>query len=144
MAVALVVHVSASIDTSVRYLGLRLRHPFIVGASPLSANLDTVRRLEDAGAAAIVLPSLFEEQITEARTGRIGEMDPVDPQFSALLLAYPNFADYAFTPRAHPARESSDRRPSDRIAQRDDEWRVVEMGRTDSERRRRRVGIELL
>src|SRR5262245_410307 len=101
MAVALVVRVSAPIDTSVRYLGLQLRHPFIVGASPLSANLDTVRRLEDAGAAAIVLPSLFEEQITEARTGRIGEMDPVDPRFSALLLAYPNFADYAFTPELY-------------------------------------------
>ena len=85
-------------DTSVTYMGLRLRHPFIAGASPLSADLDTVRRLEDAGAAAIVLHSLFEEQIAEARTGRIGEMDPVDPRFSELLLAYPNYTDYRFTP----------------------------------------------
>ncbi len=46
-----------------RYLGLTLKHPVIASASPLSHNLDGVRRLEDAGAAAIVLPSLFEEQI---------------------------------------------------------------------------------
>ena len=45
-------------------MGLRLPHPFVAGASPLGRDLDTVRRLEDGGAAAIVLPSLFEEQIT--------------------------------------------------------------------------------
>jgi dihydroorotate dehydrogenase (fumarate) len=88
-------------ETGVVYMGLRLRHPFVAGASPLSSNLDTVRRLEDGGASAIVLSSLFEEQITEALTGRIGEMDPVDPRFSELLLAYPDFRDYAFTPDAY-------------------------------------------
>jgi dihydroorotate dehydrogenase (fumarate) len=46
------------------YLGLRLAHPFVAGASPLVDDLDTVRRLEDAGAAAITMSSLFEEQIT--------------------------------------------------------------------------------
>ncbi len=45
------------------YLGLALPHPFIAGASPLTDDLDNVRRLEDAGAAAIVMNSLFEEQI---------------------------------------------------------------------------------
>lgn len=46
------------------YLGLALPHPFVSGASPLVDEIDTVRRLEDAGAAAIVMNSLFEEQIT--------------------------------------------------------------------------------
>jgi dihydroorotate dehydrogenase (fumarate) len=50
-------------DLSTRYLGFTLPHPFVCGASPLSADLDTVLRLEDAGAAAIVMHSLFEEQI---------------------------------------------------------------------------------
>jgi dihydroorotate dehydrogenase (fumarate) len=50
-------------DLSTTYLGLRLPHPFMPGASPLSTDLDLVRRLEDAGAAAIVMHSLFEEQI---------------------------------------------------------------------------------
>ena len=50
-------------DLTTRYLGLTLPHPFVCGASPLSMDLDTMLRLEDAGAAAIVMHSLFEEQI---------------------------------------------------------------------------------
>ncbi len=50
-------------DMRTRYLGFDLPHPFMPGASPLADSLDTVRRLEDAGAAAIVLRSLFEEQL---------------------------------------------------------------------------------
>jgi dihydroorotate dehydrogenase (fumarate) len=49
-------------DLRTKYLGLELEHPLILGASPLSENLDAVRRAEDSGAAAIVLRSLFEEQ----------------------------------------------------------------------------------
>jgi len=50
-------------DLSTTYLGFDLPSPLIPGAGPLADDLDTVRRLEDAGAAAIVLRSLFEEQI---------------------------------------------------------------------------------
>jgi dihydroorotate dehydrogenase (fumarate) len=50
-------------DLSTTYLGFELPHPLMPGASPLVDDLDTVRRLEDAGAAAIVMHSLFEEQI---------------------------------------------------------------------------------
>ena len=50
-------------DLSTRYLGFTLKHPLILGASPLVDNLDTVRRVEDAGVAAIVMHSLFEEQV---------------------------------------------------------------------------------
>jgi dihydroorotate dehydrogenase (fumarate) len=46
-----------------KYLGLDLKHPVMSSASPLAQNIDGVRKLEDAGASAIVLPSLFEEQI---------------------------------------------------------------------------------
>jgi len=52
-----------SVDLTTRYLGLELKNPIIPSASPLTGDLDSARRLEDAGAAAIVLPSLFEEQI---------------------------------------------------------------------------------
>lgn len=51
------------------YLGLKLAHPFVVGASPLCASLDGVRRAEDAGAAAIVFHSLFEEQLQYQEEG---------------------------------------------------------------------------
>ena len=51
-------------DLTTRYAGLQLEHPFIMGASPLVDDIDTVRRIEDHGAAAIVMHSLFEEQLT--------------------------------------------------------------------------------
>jgi dihydroorotate dehydrogenase (fumarate) len=50
-------------DLRTTYLGLDLPHPVVASASPIAGTLDGVRRLEDGGAAAIVLPSLFEEQI---------------------------------------------------------------------------------
>jgi dihydroorotate dehydrogenase (fumarate) len=50
-------------DLSTTYLGLRLDNPLVPSASPLSSSLDNLRRMEDAGAGAVVLPSLFEEQI---------------------------------------------------------------------------------
>jgi dihydroorotate dehydrogenase (fumarate) len=52
-------------DLSTRYLGLELPHPFMPGASPLVDSIDSVLRLEDAGAAALVLNSLFEEEIVQ-------------------------------------------------------------------------------
>lgn len=51
------------IDLTTRYLGLRLRNPLVASASPLSDSLDKIRRLEDHEVAAVVLPSLFEEQL---------------------------------------------------------------------------------
>jgi dihydroorotate dehydrogenase (fumarate) len=51
-------------DLSTNYMGLKLKHPIVPSASPLSRSLDSIRKLEDAGAPAIVMYSLFEEQIT--------------------------------------------------------------------------------
>jgi dihydroorotate dehydrogenase (fumarate) len=50
-------------DLSTRYLGMKLRTPLVPSASPLSDNLDNIKRMEDAGASAVVLYSLFEEQL---------------------------------------------------------------------------------
>lgn len=67
------------------YLGLQLKHPIMPGASPLTNHLDSIRALEDAGAAAIVLGSLFEEQVRLTQTerlkleNRLAEADPEDP-----------------------------------------------------------------
>ena len=51
-------------DLSTRYLGLNLRSPLVPSASPLSDEVDGIKRMEDSGAAAVVLHSLFEEQLT--------------------------------------------------------------------------------
>ena len=61
------------VDLTTRYMGLELKNPLVASASPLTGELDTLRRLEDAGAAAVVLPSLFQEQI-EAEARRYEEL----------------------------------------------------------------------
>ncbi len=52
-----------TVDLRTRYLGLELKHPVVASASPLTGSVDSLKRLQDAGVAAVVLPSLFEEQI---------------------------------------------------------------------------------
>ena len=87
-----------SVDLSTSYMGLKLANPFITGASPLGDHLDTVRQLEDAGCAAIVLHSLFEEQISQEKSGRIRHMDPLDRQFATVLSYFPEPESYALGP----------------------------------------------
>ena len=55
-------------DLRTRYLGLELQSPLVASASPLTGSLDSLRKLEAAGAAAVVLPSLFEEELAPTRT----------------------------------------------------------------------------
>ena len=55
-------------DTSVKYLGLDLRNPIIISSSGLTASADKVKQLADAGAGAVVLKSVFEEQIVHQTT----------------------------------------------------------------------------
>ena len=85
-------------DTTASYLGLRLAHPFIAGASPMGYSLDTLKRLEDAGCAAVVLHSLFEEQISLASEGRMAHIDPLDARFANVIADYPPPTDYRFGP----------------------------------------------
>jgi dihydroorotate dehydrogenase (fumarate) len=51
------------VDLRTRYLGLELQHPIVASASPLTGSIDSLQRLQAAGVAAVVLPSLFEEQV---------------------------------------------------------------------------------
>ena len=92
----------AGVDMKTTYLRLNLAHPFMAGASPLSASLDGIKRLEDAGAAAIVLHSLFEEQITQAECGRIHGVDPLDDATLAPRVAmFPSSDEYPFEPEEY-------------------------------------------
>ena len=52
-------------DLRTRYLGLELQSPLVASSSPLTGSLDGLRKLEAAGAGAVVLPSLFEEELAE-------------------------------------------------------------------------------
>ena len=85
-------------DLTTRYLGLTLPHPFMPGASPMVDDLDLVRRLEDAGAAAIVMHSLFEEQITREEVGTIMQMEVVSGAFAEALTYFPEPEDFRLGP----------------------------------------------
>ncbi len=58
------IDLSQTVDLTTTYLGLKLRNPLVASSSPMCEEVGNIRRMEDAGAAAVVLPSLFEEQIT--------------------------------------------------------------------------------
>jgi len=75
------------IDLSTRYLGLSLASPLVASASPLSESLDNIRAMEDAGAAAVVLHSLFEEQIDVER-------EHLDRYLSHGAESHPEALDY--------------------------------------------------
>ena len=77
-------------DLSTTYLGLELPHPFISGASPLADDLDTVRKLEDAGAAAIVMRSLFEEQMVQEQVATDWHMASPADSFAEALSYLPD------------------------------------------------------
>jgi dihydroorotate dehydrogenase (fumarate) len=85
-------------DLSTTYLGLSLAHPLITGASPLVDQLDLVRRLEDAGAAAITMHSLFEEQLAMEEAATIGAVETHAHAHAEAASYFPRRDDYALGP----------------------------------------------
>ena len=85
-------------DLSTTYLGLKLANPLVVGASPLSDLTHVARQLQDAGAGAIVMRSLFEEQIdAEQRALRHHVETPAESNPEATSF-FPNFTEYQLVP----------------------------------------------
>jgi dihydroorotate dehydrogenase (fumarate) len=76
-------------DLTTRYLGLDLPSPIVASASPLTGEPDTARRIEDAGAAAIVLPSLFEEEILHEEVGLTRALEAGSEHFAEALDYFP-------------------------------------------------------
>jgi dihydroorotate dehydrogenase (fumarate) len=85
-------------DLSTKYLGMALPNPLVAGASPLSDDLDGVKRLEDAGAAAIVLRSLFEEQITREQMSEYENIDIHADSFAEAATYLPTPDAFALGP----------------------------------------------
>jgi len=77
-----------------RYLGLHLAHPIVAAASPLTATLDGMRRLEDAGAAAVVMASLYEEQIRAEDTAYALYTEQGSNSQPEATSYFPELADY--------------------------------------------------
>ena len=85
-------------DLSTTYLGFKLPHPFMPGAGPLADNLDGVRRLEDAGASAIVMRSLFEEQLVAEGLATHESMDGPAESFAEALSYFPTPDEFVLGP----------------------------------------------
>ncbi|MEO2035284.1 MAG: hypothetical protein ABGZ35_24670 [Planctomycetaceae bacterium] len=82
------------IDLSTEHLGLRLRNPIVASASPSNANPDMLKDLETAGIAAIVMPSLFEEQV-EFEEGQFASLqDYGGESFAEAASYFPEMDDY--------------------------------------------------
>lgn len=88
-------------DLSTTYLGLKLPHPLIPGASPLADELDDVKRLEDAGAPLIVLRSLFEEQLAHEQLSAHNGIDAHENAFAEALSYFPSSDDFRFGPESY-------------------------------------------
>jgi dihydroorotate dehydrogenase (fumarate) len=94
-------------DLQTRYLGLDLRSPLVASASPLTGSLDGLRRLEAAGAGAVVLPSLFEEQLSlEAEQVRRLLEAGADSLSAALALEEYNAGPHGYLTLVEQARAS--------------------------------------
>ena len=83
-----------TVDLRTRYLGLNLANPIVPSASPLGQRIETLRRLEAAGAAAVVLPSLFEEQIEHDEMQIHGAFETGVDSYAEALTYLPEFEDY--------------------------------------------------
>jgi dihydroorotate dehydrogenase (fumarate) len=88
-------------DLTTEYLGLTLSNPFMPGSSPLPDELDTVKRLEDAGAAAIVLRSLFEEQVQAEELATHEAVSASMYTSPEAVSFFPDLEDYQFGPDAY-------------------------------------------
>jgi dihydroorotate dehydrogenase (fumarate) len=90
-------------DLTTYYLGLRLRTPLVVGASPLSEDVGNIERMQDAGASAVVLHSLFEEQLRQDRLELNRRLEGGTESFPEALTYFPESDSYQLGPEEYLA-----------------------------------------
>ena len=88
-------------DLSTSYLGFSLKNPLVVSPSPLCQDLGSIRQMEDAGAAAVVLHSLFEEQLTLESQDLDHFLTHGTDSFAEALSYYPDMGQYKLGPDAY-------------------------------------------
>lgn len=81
-------------DLTTKYLGIKLKNPIVPSASPLSYSLDSMKQLEDAGASAIVMYSLFEEQIAHERSELLHYLSHGTDSYAEALSYFPEVQHY--------------------------------------------------
>lgn len=88
-------------DLSTTYLGLKLKNPLVASASPLSKKVDTVKQLEDAGVSAVVMYSLFEEQITHESHALDYFLNRGTESYAEAMTYFPEMEDYNVGPDSY-------------------------------------------
>ncbi len=86
------------VDLSTTYMGLKLKHPIVPSASPLSKDIATIKAMEDAGAAAVVLYSLFEEQIQYDADSLQHFLEQGTESYAEALSYFPPMTEYRMGP----------------------------------------------
>jgi len=88
-------------DLTTTYLGFHLKNPLVASASPLSKKLETVRRIEDAGASALVMYSLFEEQITHDSLELDNYLERGTHSYAEAMNYFPDIGNYNLGPEPY-------------------------------------------
>src|SRR5512135_2736909 len=92
---------TSMIDLSTSYLGLKLRSPLVASASPLSRDVDGICRLEEAGASAVVLYSLFEEQLRQEEADLDYHLSAGTESFAESLTYFPQPSEFLTGPEGY-------------------------------------------
>jgi dihydroorotate dehydrogenase (fumarate) len=88
-------------DLTTTYLGLKLKNPIVPSASPLSEKVDNIRKMEDCGASAVVLHSLFEEQLVQDRLEMNQHLTHGTDSFSEALSFFPDAPQFSLGPEGY-------------------------------------------
>jgi dihydroorotate dehydrogenase (fumarate) len=88
-------------NLTTRYLGFKLRTPFVPSASPLSEKIDNIKRMEDAGAPAVVFHSLFEEQVRRDHHELQYYLNQGTDSYAESLTYFPDRAEFKVGPEAY-------------------------------------------
>lgn len=88
-------------DLTTTYLGLKLRTPLVPSASPLSEEIDNIKQMEDAGASAVVLYSLFEEQLRKDRAELVHHLEHGTESFAEALTYFPEPEEFHLGPEEY-------------------------------------------
>jgi dihydroorotate dehydrogenase (fumarate) len=88
-------------DLTTDYLGISLKNPFMASSSPLTQRVETALQLEEAGAAAIVMPSLFEEQIIQESLKLQADLERGAEEFAEALSYLPDYGQYSIGPETY-------------------------------------------
>jgi dihydroorotate dehydrogenase (fumarate) len=90
-------------DLSTKYLGLKLRNPLVAAASPLTSEVENIKKLVDAGISAVVMNSLFEEQIAQESFELAYHLEEGSESFAEALTYFPEAKEYQVGPEQYVA-----------------------------------------